>query len=59
MDLDEKLLETALNMPVAEMHALEKIKIQVDTSNSHLQRVGEILESVIHLNLNDSIIRSV
>lgn len=36
IDLDQKLLEHSLGMPVAELEKLEKIVIQVDTSSSHL-----------------------
>jgi len=59
LDLDEKLLESSLGMPVEELRKLEKVRIQVDTSSSHLQTVGETLMSLKFLNLNDSIIGSI
>lgn len=43
-------------MPLEEIKRLTKIHLQVDLSNSHLTHVGQIMESLIHLNLNDSII---
>lgn len=59
IDLDQKLLEQSLGMPVEELEKLEKVQIQVDTSSSHLQTVGETLTSLKFLNLNDSIIHSI
>ena len=59
LEFDQKLLEKSLNMPIEELRELKKIQIQVDTTNSHLQTVGETLCSLTELNLNDSIIASI
>lgn len=59
LDISEKLLEITLGMSIDELKSLQKIQIQVDTTSSHLQQVGETLQSLIQLNLNDSIIHSI
>ena len=59
IDLNEKFLCMALNLTdPAELHALPKIELRVDTNFSNLQATGEILSSLESLKLNDSIIRS-
>lgn len=59
VDINERLLQDTLKMPLEELWKLTKIHLQVDLSNSHLTHVGEILISLLHLNLNDSIVPSV
>jgi len=56
MELNEKMLEISLGMTTDELKELTKIEIKVDTTNTHMQFVGEILQSLKILRLNDSVI---
>lgn len=58
-EINERLLEISLGMDKDELRRLEKIEIVVDTTNTHMQHVGEVLQSLTSLKLNDSVIPSV
>lgn len=58
VELNEKMLKISLGMTTEELSKLTKIEIKVDTTNTHMQYVGEILLSLKMLKLNDSIIPS-
>lgn len=59
IDLNEKFLAMALGgIEVSELAVLSKLELRVDTTCHSLQVTGEILPSLEHLKLNDSIIRS-
>lgn len=55
-EINERLLEIALGMSKDELRELDKIEIVVDTTNTHMQHVGEVLQSLQALKLNDSVI---
>lgn len=57
-EINEKMLEISLGMTKEELSQLTKIEIKVDTTNTHMQYVGEILQSLTLLKLNDSVIPS-
>jgi hypothetical protein len=59
MEINEKLLEISLGMNKDELKGLTKIEIIVDTTNTHMQHVGEVLESLEYLKLNDSVLLSI
>ena len=58
MEINEKMLEISLGMNKEELMKLKKIEIKVDTTNTHMQFVGEMLQSLTLLKLNDSVIPS-
>lgn len=58
-EINERLLEISLGMDKEDLQDLEKIEIIVDTTNTHMQHVGEVLKSLNFLKLNDSVIPSV
>lgn len=58
MELNEKMLQISLGMSVEQLQELTKIEIRVDTTNTHMQYVGEVLQSLQILRLNDSVIPS-
>ena len=58
MELNERMLEISLGMDKDELRELTKIEIKVDTTNTHMQHVGEVLDSLKILRLNDSVIPS-
>lgn len=58
-EINERLLEMWLGMDKDDLRKLEKIEIVVDTTNTHMQHVGEVLQSLTSLKLNDSVIPSV
>ena len=55
-DINERLLEITLGMSKEELKALDKIEIVVDTTNTHMQHVGEVLQNLQSIKLNDSVI---
>ena len=55
-EINERLLEISLGMEKEELRDLEKIEIVVDTTNTHMQHVGEVLKNLKSLKLNDSVI---
>ena len=55
-EINERLLEICLGMSKEELKNLDKIEIVVDTTNTHMQHVGEVLRNLISLKLNDSVI---
>jgi hypothetical protein len=57
-ELNQKMLEISLGMNKNELAELTKIEIKVDTTNTHMQYVGEVLTSLQILRLNDSVIPS-
>ena len=59
MEINEKMLEISLGMNTEELMKLTKIEIKVDTTNTHMQYVGEVLKSLTLLKLNDSVIPSI
>lgn len=58
-EINERLLEISLGMDRDELKTLEKIEIIVDTTNTHMQHVGEVLQNLNYLKLNDSVIPSI
>jgi hypothetical protein len=58
MEINERMLEISLGMNKDELMKLNKIEIKVDTTNTHMQYVGEMLQSLTLLKLNDSVIPS-
>lgn len=58
-EINERLLEISLGMDRQELRELEKIEIVVDTTNTHMQHVGEVLVNLRSLKLNDSVIPSI
>ena len=58
-EINERLLEISLGMDKEELRELKKIEIIVDTTNTHMQHVGEVLANLEYLKLNDSVIPSV
>jgi hypothetical protein len=58
-EINERLLEISLGMDKEELKELTKIEIIVDTTNTHMQHVGEVLRNLEYLKLNDSVIPSV
>lgn len=57
-EINEKMIEISLGMSKDELRDLTKIEIRVDTTNTHMQHVGEVLQSLTTLRLNDSVIPS-
>lgn len=57
IDLNEKFLSLCIGVDVAELGALTKIELRVDTACHNLQVTGEIMPSLEMLKLNDSVIR--
>jgi hypothetical protein len=57
IDLNEKFLSLNLGIDVDELCFLTKIELRVDTSCHNLQVTGEILRSLEHLRLSDSVIK--
>ena len=53
MEINEKMLEISLGMTKEEIIQLTKIEIKVDTTNTHMQYVGEVLQSLTLLKLDD------
>lgn len=58
MEINDRMLEISLGMNKDELMKLKKIEIKVDTTNTHMQYVGEMLQSLTLLKLNDSVIPS-
>ena len=56
--MNEKFLCEHLGMSVEQLAMIDKIDMKVDTSEDHLQAVGEVMISLVELKLNDSIIKS-
>lgn len=57
-ELNERMLEISLGMSKEELKEMTKVEIKVDTTNTHMQHVGEVLHSLKLLKLNDSVIPS-
>lgn len=57
-DLNQKFLAQQLGVDAVEIALLQKLELRVDTSCHNLQVMGETLQSMLHLRLNDSIIKS-
>lgn len=55
-EINERLLEICLGMSKEDLKEMDKIEIVVDTTNTHMQHVGEVLISLSNLKLNDSVI---
>ena len=55
-EINERLLEITLGMNKKQLKELDKIEIVVDTTNTHMQHVGEVLQNLNNLKLNDSVI---
>ena len=58
VDLNEKFLSQMLGVEQEQLITLPKIELKVDTRLHNLQVTGEILTSLEHLKLNDSIFSS-
>lgn len=58
-EINLRMLEISLGMTKEELQELTKIEIKVDTTNTHMQYVGEVLQKLEILRLNDSVIPSV
>lgn len=56
--MNEKFLSEHLGMSIEQLESLEKIDMKVDTSEDHLQSVGDVMINLIELKLNDSIVKS-
>lgn len=55
-DLNEKLLSQQLGVDTEDLALMPKIELRVNTRYHNLQVTGEILTSLEHLKLSDSII---
>jgi hypothetical protein len=58
-EINERLLEICLGMSKEGLKEMDKIEIVVDTTNTHMQHVGEVLINLTNLRLNDSVIPSI
>lgn len=57
-DLNEKLLSQQLGVDKDDLALMPKIELRVNTRYHNLQVTGEILTSLEHLKLSDSIIQN-